>query len=62
MSSERTFSYNGPLSTYREWDSFAYGLVLGVALSLNRVRADIKREPSKAILGAIAGYLLTRYV
>lgn len=60
MSTESTFSYDGPLSTYTEWDAFLYGLVAGVALSIDAVRRDIHAEPSKLIAGTIIGYILTR--
>jgi hypothetical protein len=60
MSSEDTFAYNGPLSTYREWDVFLYGIVAGIVLSIDRVRADIRAEPSKLIAGAIVGYVAVK--
>jgi len=58
MSSESSFPYNGPLSTYTEWDVFLYGITAGIALSIDRIRADIACEPSKLIAGAIVGYAL----
>ncbi|MFW6435662.1 MAG: hypothetical protein ACOCY1_04705 [Halovenus sp.] len=61
MSSEATLPYDGPLSTYTEWDVFLYGLVVGVALSIKRVCEDIRAEPSKLIAGAIVGYALVRW-
>jgi len=53
MSSEQSFAYDGPLSTYREWDSLVYGVAIGCLLSIPRVRRDIRKEPSKAIGGAL---------
>lgn len=53
MSTEHALPYDGPLSTYREWDAFLYGVVAGLVLSIDRVRADLRREPSKAIAGAL---------
>jgi len=29
MSTEDALPYDGPLSTYTEWDAFLYGLVVG---------------------------------
>lgn len=57
MSTEQSLPYDGPLSTYREWDALIYGLAVGALLSINRVRRDIRREPSKffgALLALIA--------
>lgn len=53
-------AYDGPLSTYQEWDALLYGLVVGVALSIDTVRRDIRAEPSKAIGGAIIAYAVTK--
>jgi len=60
MSTEDAFPYNGPLSTYTEWDSLLYGLAAGLALSIGRVRQDIRREPSKFVAGALVGYILSK--
>lgn len=60
MSTEDTFPYNGPLSTYTEWDVALYGLALGFTLSIDRVRQDIHAEPSKLIGGAILGYAIAK--
>lgn len=59
MSTEDAFPYyDGPLSTYREWDVFLYGITLGIVLSIDRVREDIRREPSKLIAGTILAYAI----
>ncbi|MEF8881998.1 MAG: hypothetical protein V5A34_05675 [Halapricum sp.] len=60
MSTESTFRYNGPLSTYQEWDALLYGLVVGAAFSFDTVRRDIRAEPSKLIAGALLAYALAR--
>jgi hypothetical protein len=62
MSSEQALSYNGPLSTYREWDSLVYGIAVGCLLAIPRVRRDIRREPSKAIGGVLVTVALTKLV
>jgi hypothetical protein len=53
MSSESVLPYDGPLSTYREWDALLYGLAVGALLSIRRVRRDIRREPSKFIAAVV---------
>jgi hypothetical protein len=58
MSTEQTLPYDGPLSTYREWDALIYGLAVGALLSIDRVRQDIRNEPSK-FLGALLSVILT---
>jgi hypothetical protein len=58
MSTESSLPYDGPLSTYREWDVFLYGLAVGIVLSVDRIRADIQQEPSKLIAGALVGYIV----
>jgi len=62
MSSEQSFAYDGPLSTYREWDSLVYGVAIGCLLAIPRVRRDIRREPSKAIGGILLTVALTALV
>jgi len=58
MSSERALSYDGPLSTYREWDAAVYGLAVGLLFSIARVRRDVRREPSKFIAAAVLTLLV----
>lgn len=60
MSTEATLSYDGPLSTYQEWDALLYGLVVGFVLAIDRVRRDIQAEPSKVIGGALLGYCVAK--
>jgi hypothetical protein len=59
MSSERALSYDGPLSTYREWDAVIYGLAVGLLFSIGRVRRDVAREPSKFLAATILTLLVT---
>jgi hypothetical protein len=59
MSSESALSYNGPLSTYREWHVFAFGLVAGVILALKRVRSQLRREPGTFVAGCLVGFVAT---
>jgi len=57
MSTEQALPYDGPLSTYQEWDAVVYGLAVGAFLAIPTVRRDIKAEPSKfigAALGTVA--------
>jgi len=60
MSTEATLSYDGPLSTYQEWDALLYGLTVGFVLAIDRIRRDAAAEPSKVIGGAIVGYAIAK--
>jgi len=60
MSSESAFAYDGPLSTYREWDALLYGIAAGIVAATTPIPRDAGREPSKAIAGVFVGYALAR--
>ena len=60
MSTEAALPYDGPLSTYQEWDVLLYGITVGLVLSIDRIRRDVQAEPSKVIAGAIVGYAAAR--
>jgi len=60
MSTENTLPYDGPLSTFQEWDCFLYGVVFGLVLSIDTVRRDLRAEPSKAIAGALLAYAISK--
>jgi hypothetical protein len=59
MSTEQSLPYDGPLSTYREWDALIYGLAVGALLSIDRVRRDIRKEPSKFLVAVLAALALS---
>lgn len=60
MSTESALPYDGPLSTFQEWDAFLYGIVVGLVLAIDRIRRDAAAEPSKVIGGAIVGYAIAK--
>jgi len=63
MSTEASFPYyDGPLSTYREWDALLYGVVIGIAAFPGRVRRDLAAEPSKAIAGALLAFAVLKHM
>jgi len=59
MSTEQSFSYDGPLSTFSEWHSliigFAAGLIAGWSKTLRR---DLRKEPHYAIGAFLVGVFL----
>jgi hypothetical protein len=58
MSTEQSFQYNGPLSTFTEWHSFLFGVLPGIALGWSRtIRREIRNEPHYALGGLLAGSL-----
>lgn len=59
MSSEKSLSYNGPLSTYREWHATLLGALVGAVLGWSQTaRRDIRREPQYAVAGFLAAALV----
>ncbi|AFH21987.1 hypothetical protein OSG_eHP14_00035 [environmental Halophage eHP-14] len=56
MSSEQSFSYNGPLSTFREWHSLGFGLAAGVLAGWSKtIRHEVRNEPHYFIIGLAVG-------
>lgn len=59
MSTESTFDYDGPLSTYREGHAGIVGLALGLTIGWSpTLRTDLRREPHYAVAGVLAGIAL----
>jgi hypothetical protein len=51
--------YNGPLSTYREWHTLAFGVIVGALVGWSRtLRHDLRREPHYALAGALVAALV----
>jgi hypothetical protein len=61
MSSEHQFPYDGPLSTFTEWDALLCGIATGIVLNHTSISRDIAREPSKFIGGVFTGWVIARY-
>lgn len=58
MSSESQFSYNGPLSTYKEWHSAGLGAIVGIGIGWSAtLRHDLRNEPHYAVAGLLGGAL-----
>ena len=58
MSTEQTLSYDGPLSTYREWHSLIIGFTAGLLAGWSKtLRRDLRREPHYAIGAFLAGLI-----
>jgi len=58
-SDESQGSYNGPLSTYREWHSLLIGVAGGAAFGWSAtLRHDLRAEPHYAIGGALVAALV----
>lgn len=56
MSTEQSFPYNGPLSTFSEWHSLTIGLAAGLLIGWSKtLRRDLKAEPHYAIGGLLVG-------
>lgn len=63
MSTEQSFAYDGPLSTFSEWHSLTVGLAAGLVAGWSRTLLhDLRTEPHYAIggilIGVAAGILL----
>jgi len=56
MSTEQSFAYNGPLSTYREWHSIGFGAAAGIAAGWSKtLRRDVRTEPQYFLVGLAVG-------
>lgn len=59
MSSEQSFGYDGPLSTFSEWHSLIIGLAAGIAIGWSKtLRRDLRKEPHYAIGAFLIGVAL----
>jgi len=62
MSSESQYVYDGPLSTFTEWDALLYGVTAGIVLTQTPISRDIAREPSKFLGGVAAGSVVAHII